>query len=336
MRISGNIFVGSKLRKGSVSISEDGMAFSEEISSSGITGTLIPTFVNAHTHIGDFFIDNVPEGGIPEIVGPGGFKLKALKSAPDDKIISGMKSAQRIMKVTGTSAFLDFRESGVNGIDLLKASRLDGIKALALGRPVNGDKDLPEVLSRSVGLGFSSISDDEIRHMKSAAEMVRKNSKIFAMHFSENKREDANKLKELKPDLLVHCLETKDSDLEIIKEIKAPIVITPRSNIFYGKRVDYSRFLKHGIPLMLGTDNGMVNAPDMFQEMHTLFLYQRSIGYFEPEKLLEMSTSEPRDFLKKFNIAIPERYILFPNQRLTAYEIIEKGSYMKKKIIKIM
>ncbi|MCL4420689.1 MAG: N-ethylammeline chlorohydrolase, partial [Candidatus Thermoplasmatota archaeon] len=85
-----------------------------------------------------------------------------------------------------------------------------------------------------------------------------------------------------------------------------------------------------------GTDNGMVNAPDMFQEMHTLFLYQRSIGYFEPEKLLEMSTSVPREFLKKFNITIPERYILFPNQRLTAYEIIEKGGYMEKKIIKIV
>ena len=335
MRISGNIFTGSKLLKGSVSISEDGMAFSDEISNSGITGTLVPTFVNAHTHIADFFMDNVPEGGIPEIVGPGGFKAKALERTSDDIIISSMRGAQRIMKATGTSAFLDFRESGVKGIDLLKASRLGGIKALALGRPVNGDRDLPDVLDRSVGLGLSSISDVAISQMMSAAELVRKNEKIFAMHFSENKREDANRLKELKPDLLVHCLEATDPDLEIIKDIKAHVVITPRSNVFYGKRPDYSRFLKYRIPLMLGTDNGMINAPDMFQEMHFLFLYQRSIGYFEPEMLLEMSTSLPREFLKKFGISIPERYILFPNQRLTAYEIIEKGSYMRKKILKI-
>lgn len=332
-KISGNILINSKIRKGTIEFGDGPAEFSEDLANTGPTGTLIPTMVNAHTHIGDFFIDSVPEGGIPEIVGPGGFKMNALRSASDETVITGMKSAQQIMYNTGTTAFIDFRESGRHGIDLLKASLIDGVKQIPLGRLGDELAGLQDIIDESYGLGYSSVSDVDIEEMKSAREICRTNRKIYAIHFSENKREGSEMLSSLKPDLLVHCLETEDSDLELIRKMDIPIVITPRSNVFYGKRPDYTRLLKAQIKVMLGTDNGMVVPPDMFQEMHFLYLYQRSLDYLDPETILTMTSETPRLFLHKFNVPVPESYIFFPNVRLTPFEIVTRSSYLEKRIV---
>jgi cytosine/adenosine deaminase-related metal-dependent hydrolase len=332
-RISGNIFVNSRFQRGTITFTDGIVEFSRRIANDGLTGTVIPTLVNAHTHIGDFFIKEVPEGGIPAIVGPGGFKMKALQSVSDNIIVAAMRRAQKIMRKTGTSAFLDFRETGLHGLDLLEKSRIMGLKQIPLGRPSRDLLELQDILGRSFGLGYSSISDVDIEKLKSARTHARRNGKIFSIHYSENVHEDLSTLIDLKPDLLVHCLETSDSEIQMIKDMNIPVVITPRSNVFYGKRPDYSRFLRAGITVLLGTDNGMVVPPDMLQEMYFLYNYQRGLGYLDPGIIIDMATDRPRVFLEKHKIQVPRSYIFFQNEELTEFEIVTRSSYFRHRII---
>ena len=120
-----------------------------------------------------------------------------------------------------------------------------------------------------------------------------------------------------------------DEDLDIINEKHIDVVVTPRSNIFYGKRPNYKKFLRHNINLMLGTDNVFVTEPDIFSEMDFLYRYQRVLDYIAPEDILKMVIDNPYNFLEKHNINIKKGYLFFKNERLNEYQIVTKRHYFK-------
>ena len=331
--ISGNIFIDGAMKHGTLEI-KDGVKFTEgERRNSGNVGTLIPSFINAHTHIGDSFITDVPAGDIPEIVGPGGFKYRMLSSATDDVIIGGMERSMRIMQETGTSAFMDFRESDIRGLELLERAAKHDVMPVPLGRPDSTTSDLGKIIDRCKGFAPSALNDDDFFQLMSMRHLSREKGKLFGIHFSENLPEDMDALIRLSPDFIVHSIACSDEDLDRIAGANIPVVITPRSNIFYGKRPDYSRFLHHGVKLMLGTDNGMVAVPDMFREMSFLYTYQRGIGIISPEKIIRMSTEVPYEFLGSHGIHPARAYIFFPEVKLSPYEIVTKGSYFRHEMI---
>ena len=332
-RIAGNIYIDGELKKGTAVFSEGSMEFTDSIHNDAVQGTLIPGLINAHTHIGDSFVRDVPFGSIPEIVGPGGFKDRTLASASDEELLQGMRWAQEIILNSGTVSFMDFRESGLHGVELLKSLSGEVPRPIILGRSDAGD-GADSVLRISSGLGLSAISDHDFDDILSAREEAGRQGKIFAIHFSENLREDIEKIVQLRPDFIVHGIAANDHDLDIISEEKIPLAITPRSNIFYGKRPDYSRFLRHGIKLMLGTDNVMATTPDIFAEMHFLHLYQRGIDPFGAKEILKMVTVNPRDFLSNFSDCIPPHMVFFPNNLLSEQDIVTRGNYFQRKLLK--
>ncbi len=331
--ISGNIFIDGAMRHGTLEILDE-IRFSEETNKSAIKeGTLIPSFINAHTHIGDSFITNIPQGDIPEIVGPGGFKHRMLSSTEDSIIIEGMERSMRIMRETGTTAFMDFRESGLHGLELLERTLNYEVMPVALGRPDSRMADLGNIIDRSQGFAPSAISDEDFPRLMEMRQLSRAKKKLFGIHFSENSAENVDTLISLAPDFIVHSIASGDEDLDRIARANIPVVITPRSNIFYGKRPDYAKFLDHGIHLMLGTDNGMVSVPDMMQEMSFLYTYQRGIGPMSPEAIIRMSTESPYEFLVNHGIHPPKAYIFFPEVKLSPFEIVIRGGYFKHEII---
>ncbi|AAT43296.1 amidohydrolase family protein [Picrophilus oshimae] len=321
MIISGNIYFKGSMIKGNFDTSS--MELTEK---TGIKGTLIPMPVNTHTHIGDSFIMDEPAGTLPEIVGPGGLKHRALESADEYKVKEYMEKSERYMENTGTLAFFDFRENGINGINLLKNTRRKYIVPLIFGRPYKND-DPNDIIKISDGIGLSSVSDIDYDTALKISELAHKNKKIMALHFSENTREDINMVLGLKPDLLIHGIEASDDDLDKISGRNIYLSITPRSNIFYGKRPDYSKFLRHKIKLMLGTDNVFTSIPDIFMEMDFLYRYQRFNGYISPEDILRMVIDNPREFMLKKGIKIAEKYIFFRNELLNPYQIVTKRHY---------
>ena len=87
-------------------------------------GIIVPTLVNAHTHIGDSFIKNrnikLPKKVEELVAPPNGLKHKLLRDTSENEIIQGMRKSIRQMMKTGTSYFCDFRENGIEGINQIK------------------------------------------------------------------------------------------------------------------------------------------------------------------------------------------------------------------------
>ncbi|WP_308574257.1 amidohydrolase family protein, partial [uncultured Methanosphaera sp.] len=102
------------------------------------TGCIVmPAFINAHTHIGDAIAKDVGDGlPIDELVAPpNGLKHQKLKEATDQQLIDAMHDAAKEMVLNGISTFIDFREGGLKGIELLKKAVYDlPINACILGR----------------------------------------------------------------------------------------------------------------------------------------------------------------------------------------------------------
>ncbi len=326
MEFSGNVYYNGKLRRGTLKIDEN-IEFIDKIGNKNY-GTLIPMPVNAHTHVGDSFINEEPRGTLPDIVGPGGLKHRFLDNADQDVVINYMSHTNGFMENSGILSYFDFRENGINGINELKKSKKRFVRPLIFARPYKND-NISTIINSSDGIGISSISDMDYDDIYNLSIETHKKNKIFALHFSENLREDINKIIDLKPDLLIHGIEANNIDLEQIHEKQIDIAITPRSNIFYGKRPDYNKFLKYNINLMLGTDNVFVTEPDIFSEMDFLYRYQRFFDYISPVDILKMVIDNPYNFMEKHNINIKKRYLFFKNELLNEYQIVTKRHYFK-------
>ncbi len=244
MKFTGNIYMDGQLRKGTVKLDKGEYEFHEGLSNDGLYGTLIPMPVNAHTHIGDSFIGEEPAGTLPEIVGPGGLKHRKLKEGSNSIKIKYMGRSNKFMEDNGTLSYFDFREECLKGIKNIKSAHRKFILPVIFGRCNNNIDSIEEILKVTNGIGISSISDIDYDNALDISSKTHRKNKLIAMHFSENKREDIDRVINLHHDILVHGIVAKDDDLETVHNFKIPVVITPRSNIFYGKRPNYKKFIK--------------------------------------------------------------------------------------------
>jgi len=201
-------------------------------------------------------------------------KHRLLNEASDEEIVAGMRESLNIMKKTGTSHFYDFRENGIRGVNQLKnALKNSSVSSLILSRPnqIKYDKDeVEELLKNSQGIGASSISDWDYSELAKVAKNAKKRKKIFAIHASERIKEDIDLILDLKPDFLVHMIYATDSDFERVKDENIPVAICPRANMFYGLKPNLKLIKKHNIDLLIGTDNTMLNQPNILDEIKHL------------------------------------------------------------------
>jgi len=265
-------------------------------------GLIVPTFVNAHTHIGDSFIRekniDLPKN-IEELVAPpNGLKHRLLRETSDEDIIGGMEKSIDIMIKSGTKYFCDFRENGILGISQLKAAlNLWNINSLILSRPDSLEYVKDEVdilLKNSDGIAISSISDWDYLELQKVARDTKEKNKIFALHASERIRENIDDILDLKPNFLVHMIKASESDLTKVKGDKIPIIICPRTNAFYGLRPNLRLLKKIGVDLLLGTDNAMLNSPVILDEIHYVKSLSKDYSTFD---LLYMTTFGARKVL---------------------------------------
>ncbi len=266
-------------------------------------GVIIPKLVNAHTHIGDSVIKNV-SGGLEELVAPpDGLKFRVLSKTSDKEIVNAMKKTIDDMFHSGVSVFCDFREFGIKGINQLNSAlKNKKIKCVKMGRPekIEYHKDeVDKLLEKVDGIGISSVSDWDYYELKKLARHAKRKNKLFALHASERTREDIGKILDLKPDFLVHMTKASESDLEIVADSNTPVVVCPRSNIFFGSIPNIPLMIKKGLKLLLGSDNAMINNQDMFTEMEFAYKISRLYGEVDSKNILDMVTLNSWKF---FNI----------------------------------
>ncbi len=249
------------------------------------TGLVCPALVNAHTHVGDAIAKDPPYLPLEELVKPpDGLKHRLLRAAAPAAVAAGMRSALADMAATGTGHCADFREGGAAGAQMLRG--LAGGRATVLGRAGEGEA-VEDVLRHADGLGFSGANDLPRDALFAMAQKAKDRHKMVGIHAGELNSSDIDTAMELAPDFLVHMTHASGRDIARARDLGVPVVVCPRSNAACDAGAPPVRaMVEAGLLLGLGTDNVMINAPDMFAEMEwTSKLYVR-----DDRRTLRMAT----------------------------------------------
>jgi cytosine/adenosine deaminase-related metal-dependent hydrolase len=263
---------------------------------------VLPSFINAHTHIGDSLAYPAPKGSLEEVVAPpSGHKHRVLRSASRSAKIDAMREAMVLMSASGTSHFVDYREEGLEGVHALSEAMVDDSpRAMVLGRPLSAEASLDElnaILESCDGIGMSAIRDWPFDFLKRISGRTKAVGKVFSIHASEAVNEDIDKILDLKPDFLVHMVKATDGDLERCADAEIPIVVCPRSNEFFGLEPDIAKLTHAGLHVALGTDNGMIARPDMIEELKAAFRVSKRRGGISPLEAVNLATFGGRKVL---------------------------------------
>jgi len=230
------------------------------------------------------------------------------------------------MMKKGITTFVDFREGGLNGVLLLQKVLSDiPLRAIILGRmefyqksseikknmsfPKSKSLEFVTLLKKCDGIGISGANENST----SVLTHYSKTTKIRAIHSAETKQSTTKSKKItgksettrallLKPDFLVHMTYATKNDLVAAAKVTRGIVICPRANSSLAEGIPNIELMqKAGCTLALGTDNVMINSPDMFREMD--FIWKASMGInkkrIDPKEILKMATVNGGKILKK-------------------------------------
>src|SRR3989338_9032039 len=242
---------------------------------------LIPGFVNCHTHIGDSIAKDVTlNSSVDKRIHPvSGAKPIILKNTDKTYLASFMKNSCRSMLNKGITTFVDFREGGIEGVLLLKQvlSELP-LRSIILGRlefyqgPIEIKKNIPlprhkmdeltELLKKCDGIGVSGANENSSSETKQSVSISKKIT---------GKSETIRALN-LKPHFLVHMTHASSGDIHAAAKRIHGIVICPRAKAALAEGIpDIELMKKACCTIALGTDNVMINSPDMFREMDYLW-----------------------------------------------------------------
>jgi cytosine/adenosine deaminase-related metal-dependent hydrolase len=236
----------------------------------------------------------------------------------------------------GTTTFVDFREGGLDGVLLIqKVLSNIPIRAIILGRlefyqsknqikknssiPKSYLNQLEPLLTNCDGIGISGSNENS----DSALKQLSKTKKIRAIHCAETKQSylkskqitkktEPKRSMLLKPDFLVHMTYASKSDLNIASKKTKGIVVCPRANASLAEGIpNIVQMIEMNCNVAIGTDNVMINSPDLFREMD--FLWKTTMGIqqkrIEPKNILKMTTINAGKLLGKKIGCIKEGYL---------------------------
>ena len=168
-----------------------------------------------------------------------------------------------------------------------------------------------DILNISDGLGISGANENTDESLIQYNTLLRNKNSIenkkllIAIHAAESKySNDLSKLKTgrtevnrimryLKPDILVHMTNADEGDISIVAKKGTGVIVCPRSNGILGVGIPkVARMLKLGCTIGIGTDNVMLNSPDIFKELDYLWKVSRSTEpeFIGPKEILMMAT----------------------------------------------
>ena len=313
-----------------------------------------PSFINGHIHIGDSIIKDEGYGlSLSEMVRPpDGVKHVALSNAEDDELIEAMRQSMIDMINSGTTHFIDYREGGIDGVKLLRKASADlPIKPIILGRDdsfYGDDPDLSKVkvairklLKIADGIAPSGFGEITPEVADLIVEECNRQGKISSIHVAESESNQIESLndfgvseiaKGVESDFsqLVHLTNPKGNDLESVASSKQNVVVCPRANATLNVGVaPLARMLDLGIRPLLGTDNVMLNSPNMLRELEftlkMMSVYYKS--YINPQELLKMATTNVCGF--KINDVVQKSLISEGDfAQFTVFKSFSKNPYL--------
>jgi cytosine/adenosine deaminase-related metal-dependent hydrolase len=233
-------------------------------------------------------------------------------------------SAISMMK-KGIVAFADFREDGPEGVKLLKEA-IAGlpIKCIVLGRtnyysnpkyaaglPTEVTEQARRVLKISDGLGISGANENTDAALVQYHQLAGK--QLVAIHAAESRetvefskmhtnRSEVDRIMEnLKPDFVVHMTNATEDEISLVAKNRTGVVVCPRANGVLGAGIPkVARMLRHGCLVAIGTDNVMLNSPDILRELDYIWKASRATedDMTEPRELLKTATINAAQILR--------------------------------------
>jgi cytosine/adenosine deaminase-related metal-dependent hydrolase len=259
----------------------------------------MPGLIDAHTHIGDSIAKDIGLGKtLRELVHPlHGLKAQLLSKASAAELRKGMAQTVSDMISCGITTFADFREGGLQGIRLanealakckqhvlllcrpnLVYSEIDSTKEAGLTKTVVNE--LKDTIAICSGIGLSGANEFTSAALEQIHQLAKGTGKLLAIHAGESldavkfsnenfhSTEIQRILRLMKPNLIVHATHALPDDFRKIAEDGVGVVCCPRANATLGVGFPpITALLQQKIKVALGTDNVMLNAPDMFREM---------------------------------------------------------------------
>ena len=277
-----------------------------------------PRFINAHTHIGDSIIKDEGDGlSLDEVVKPPhGIKHKALESASDDELIEAMRASMWDMYNLGISHFIDYREGGLEGVKLLKEASKDiPITPIILARDSSFYGEDPnyhqvkiairKLLKHADGIGLSGFGEIDTTVAEIICEKCEKEGKISSIHVAENENnqyvslEKTNKTEPQRAfdagfNQIVHMTNPKNDDVNQLSKSNSSLTICPRSNGALSVGIiPLFDILKNGVRPLIGSDNIMINSPNLFREMEFTLKIMKGLSknYIAPVEVLKMAST---------------------------------------------
>jgi len=167
------------------------------------------------------------------------------------------------------------------------------------------------------GFGISGANENEdnmlkiyknvIKETNRQNDLNKKERSIVAIHAAESTQAVKESLKRtgkteiertiftLEPDLYIHLTNPTRFDLDLLQSMNKGIVVCPRANgILSTGIVPLREMIERGFTIAIGTDNIMLNSPDLFKEMDFLLkcqrAYEKNLSFLDAKMVLKMAT----------------------------------------------
>jgi cytosine/adenosine deaminase-related metal-dependent hydrolase len=175
------------------------------------------------------------------------------------------------------------------------------------------------ILEFSDGFGISGANENtdesltQFRSLVAVHKEKHKRNFLLAIHAAESQRsvqfsvtvmgknEVMRILQHLKPNFIVHMTHSSDYDISEVARQGIGIVVCPRSNATLKTGFpNVPKMLKSGCCVGIGTDNIMINSPDLFREMEFLWKMSKTMfsEFLSAKDVLKMATSNGGKILK--------------------------------------
>jgi cytosine/adenosine deaminase-related metal-dependent hydrolase len=290
---------------------------------------VMPGLINAHTHIADSIGKDIFAGQqLDARVHPVfGAKKKILQKSLPEHLKAFIRNSAILMMKKGIVAFADFREDGLEGIRLLREA-VDGlpIKCVTLGRinyyssspndasglPIQAVEQAKKLLEQVDGLGISGANENTDSGLAQYRQLAGK-KKLVAIHAAESKEtvrfselhtgisEVERIMEHLKPDFVVHMTNATENEMSLVAKSGTGVIICPRANGVLGAGMPkVAEMLRQDCLVGIGTDNVMVNSPDILRELDYTWKASRAMEgeMIKAQELLKMATINAAQILR--------------------------------------
>jgi cytosine/adenosine deaminase-related metal-dependent hydrolase len=177
-----------------------------------------------------------------------------------------------------------------------------------------------DVLDISDGLGISGANENSDESLQQYRKLIRTKNKsatdkklLTAIHAAESENtvklsksltgetEVARIMRHLKPDIIIHMTHATKNDISSVSKKRIGVVVCPRANGIVGAGIPrVGKMLELGCIVGIGSDNVMLNSPDILRELDYLWKASRSVerSFISAREILKMATVNNAEILR--------------------------------------